>query len=140
MGKKEEVIELLDLQPNNWYISREKLDRVREVWERGLQDNLPPVLVSYIDGQASLIDGHSRAYAAYERGVTKILAHIEDLNDIEGSSELYIHIHKEGPRQGISNIADLADRILEPEDYQRKWIGYCSNWLKENCKTNDTDI
>jgi len=137
---KEEVIELLDLRPNNWYISREKLDSVREAWERGLQDNLPPVLVSYIEGRASLIDGHSRAYAAYERGETKIRAHIEDLNDIEGSSDLYIHIHNEGPRKGITSIADLADRILEPEDYQRKWIGYCSNWFKENYKTNDTDI
>jgi len=120
------------LRPNNWFISREKLDRVREAWENGTQENLPPVLVTYIDGQASLIDGHSRAYAAFERGHTKILALVEDLKNIEGSRELYLHIHNEGPRQGILCIADLADKILEPEDYQEKWIGFCSNWLKEN--------
>ena len=138
--KKEEQIELLDLRPNNWYINRKKLDSVREVWERGMQDTLPPVLVSYIDGQASLIDGHSRAYAAYERGVTRILAQIEDLKDIEGSSDLYVHIHREGPRQSIKCIADLSDRILEPEEYQEKWIGYCSNWFKKNDISDDTDI
>lgn len=137
---KEVQLELLALRPNNWFISREKLDRVREAWDRGLQDNLPPVLVTCIEGQASLIDGHSRAYAAFEKGATKILALVEDLKDIEGSSELYLHIHEEGPSQGIECIADLTERILDPEEYREKWIGYCSNWLKENYITNDTDI
>ena len=76
----------------------------------------------------------------FKRGHTDIRALIKDLGDIEGSSELYLHIHNEGPQQGIMSIADLADRILEPEEYQKKWIGFCSNWFEENRIEDDKDI
>ena len=45
--RKEIVIELLDLQPNNWFINRAKLERVREAWMNGEQD----MLVYGMDGQ-----------------------------------------------------------------------------------------
>lgn len=125
-------VKLLDLRPNNWYINREKLDRVRAAWDSGEQDALPPVLVTEIDGELGLIDGHSRAFAAFERGETNINADICELEKIEGSSALYRHIHREGPKLGISTIADLVDRILPPEEHRRLWTGYCNAWLAEN--------
>lgn len=131
-----EMLRLLDLRPNNWYLNREKLERVRAAWERGLQDVLPPVLVSKIDGELSLIDGHSRAFAAFEMGETYISATIQELDSIEGSSELYRHIHREGPTLGINTIADLSDRILPPDEHRRLWTGYCNNWLAENENTS----
>ena len=123
---------LMDLRPNNWTINRAKLDRVREVWQRGEQHMLPPVLVTTIDGELSLIDGHSRAYAAWETGETYIEAQLVLLEQIEGSTTLYEHIHREGPRRGIDTIADLRSRIVEPDEHERLWIGYCSQWLQEN--------
>ena len=131
-----EMLRLLDLRPNNWYLNREKLERVRAAWDRGEQEELPPVLVSEIDGELSLIDGHSRAFAAFERGETHINATIQDLETIEGSSELYRHIHREGPTLGINTIADLSDRILPPEEHRRLWTGYCDNWLAKNENTS----
>lgn len=120
------------LRPNNWYISRAKLDRVRSAWRRGEQASLPPVLVTRIDGELSLIDGHARAYAAYENGVPEIRAVFEDLPEIEGSTALYEHIHRTGPERGIRRIADLGSRILDPHEYERLWIGYCRAWQLEN--------
>ena len=67
-------IRLMDLQPNNWYINRAKLDSVRAAWQHGDQNTLPPVDVANIDGDLSLIDGHSRVFAALERGETHIEA------------------------------------------------------------------
>jgi len=125
-------VKLLDLRPNNWYINQEKLDRVRVAWDNGEQYTLPPVLVSEIDGELSLIDGHSRAFAAFERGETHINADVHELEKIEGSSALYKHIHREGPKLGISTIADLGDRILSPEEHRRLWTSYCNTWLVEN--------
>jgi hypothetical protein len=127
-----ETLKLLVLRPNNWYISQEKLDRVRTAWNNSGQDNLPPVLVTEIDGELSLIDGHSRAFAAFERGETHINAEVCELEEIEGSSTLYRHIHREGPKLGIKTIADLANRILPPEEHRRLWTGYCNNWLAKN--------
>jgi len=135
-GTQERVC-LMDLRPNNWTINRMKLDRVREAWQRDKQDELPPVLVATIDGELSLIDGHSRAYAAFERGQTHIEVFVSDLAQIEGSAALYRHIHRVGPQLGIKTIADLKDRIVEPEEHERLWIGYCSQWLEENEHADD---
>ena len=123
---------LMDLRPNNWYINRAKLDWVRKAWQREEQDALPPVDVALVDSALSLIDGHSRAFAALERGETHICAVLSNLEDIEGSEALYRHIHEQGPKLGIETIADLRDRIVEPEEHKRLWIGYCSQWLEEN--------
>jgi len=125
-------IRLMDLQPNNWYINRAKLDLVREAWQRGEQHNLPPVDVANIDDDLSLIDGHSRALAALERGESHIEAVVSDIEEIEGSTALYRHIHESGPGLGIETVADLRDRIVEPEEHERLWIGYCNQWLEEN--------
>jgi hypothetical protein len=122
----------MSLRPNNWYINEAKLLRVREAWDQGEPDRLLPVLVTEIDGELSLIDGHSRAFAAYERGATHIEAIIEKLEEIEGSKALYRHIHRSGPKAGVASIADLAGRIVAPDLHSRLWVGYCEQWLKEN--------
>ena len=120
------------LRPNNWTISRAKLDKVRSAWRRGEEASLPPVLVTRIDGELSLIDGHARTYAAYESGASHIHAEFEELRQIEGSTALYEHIHRDGPNRGIRSIADLGDRIVDQDEHERLWIGYCNEWLREN--------
>ncbi|MFC2082478.1 hypothetical protein ACFLSG_00360 [Candidatus Bipolaricaulota bacterium] len=134
MGEKanRKCIGLMELRPNNWYINRVKLDRVRSAWQREEQASIPPVLVTTINGELSLIDGHSRALAAWERGETCITANMTDLDDIEGSTALYRHIHHTGPWLGVETVADLAGRIVEPAEHERLWIGYCSQWLEAN--------
>ncbi|MFO7918557.1 MAG: ParB N-terminal domain-containing protein [Anaerolineae bacterium] len=122
-------VHVMALRPNNWFINVARLERVREAWRRGLQDTLPPVLVTEIDGGLSLIDGHARTYAAYERGETHVRALVRDLEEIEGSEALYRHIHRVGPARGIETIADLAERIVAPEVHTRLWVGYCDRWL-----------
>ncbi len=120
------------LRPNNWYINKAKLESVRSAWRQGQQASLPPVLVTLIYGELSLIDGHARTYAAYENGMTEIFAIFEDLHEIEGSTALYEHIHRAGPDRGIRNIADLKNWIVDPHEYERLWIDYCRAWLLEH--------
>lgn len=131
------IVDLKDLRPNNWYINRSKLDRVRDAWSEGDQDRLPPVLISEIDGTLAIIDGHSRAYAAYENGSDRINAELKELDDIEGSSALYRYIHRHGPGEGILTIADLASRIVSPEDHHSLWIEWCMEWLEQNVPDAD---
>ncbi len=130
-------VRLMELRPNNWYINQAKLDSVREAWKNGKSEKLPPVLVTEIDDELSLIDGHSRAFAAFENGETHINAEFCKLKMIEGSTALYKHIHREGPKQGIETIADLGNRIVSPEEHNRLWIGYCNAWLKDNKTPSD---
>ena len=131
-------IPIRDLRPGNWYINEAKLNRVREAWRQSKQRQLPPVLVTHIDGELSLIDGHTRTYAAFENGASHINADVQDLADIEGSRALYEHIHRESPRLGIHSIADLRDRIVTPEEHRRLWIGYCERWCQEHDPPGDS--
>ena len=57
---------------------------------------------------------------------------LEDLEEIEGSEALYRHIHRHGPKIGVKTIADLAGRIVDPDDHERLWVGYCQKWLGES--------
>ena len=122
----------LELRPNNWFINRAKLDRVREAYRHGDMGILPPILVTYIDGEPSLIDGLARTYAAFEMGRSDINAVVKNIEDIEGSRALYEHIHREGPNHGIRTVADLGDRIVVPEEHECLWIGYCTKWVEEH--------
>ena len=131
------LVNLKDLRPNNWFINRAKLEKIRETWLNGKQDVLPPILITKIDGNHSLIDGHSRAYAAFENGQTKITADFQELDDIEGSRALYEHIHRLAPSKGIMTIADLATRIVSPQDHRLLWINYCTNWLERHGSCNE---
>lgn len=125
-------VHLLDLQPSNWYLNQAKLERIREAWASGNQADLPPVLITQINEKLCLIDGHSRAYAAYENNSQRISAIFEYLESIEGCAELYRHVYEEAQRMGLQTIADLAARILSPDDHKRLWIDYNTNWLREN--------
>ncbi len=120
------------LRPNNWYVNRVKLERILAVWARGEQATLPPVLVTRIDGELSLIDGHARALGALESGAEEIAAEFQPVDEIEGSTALYVHIHRQGPARGVRRLSDLRARVVDPLDHERLWIGYCENWLREN--------
>ena len=126
------LVKLMDLRPNNWYINQAKLDSARKAWKNGTGEKLPPVLVTEIDGELSLIDGHSRTYAALENGETHINAEFCKLEMIEGSTALYKHIHRKGPSRDIKTIADLQNHIVSPEAHKRLWVGYCAEWLQKN--------
>ncbi|MCB9438459.1 MAG: ParB N-terminal domain-containing protein [Anaerolineales bacterium] len=124
------LVKIADLRPNNWYINRAKLEAVRQAWATGIHATLPPVLITQIDGAYSLIDGHSRAFAAWEQGLSHIDATLQPLAAIEGLTALYIHIHQAGPARGIRHVWDLADHIVDPIEHKRLWVGYCETWIK----------
>lgn len=131
-GRRKRLIEvnLRRLRPNNWYLNREKLDRVRNVWRQGKQADLPPVLITTIDGELCLIDGHSRAYAAFENGCAVISAEHESLREIGGCTAHYVYVHREAVRIGLRTVADLTGRILEPEEHRRLWIEPNTEWIQ----------
>ena len=53
----------------------------------------------------------------------------KNLSDIDDNAILYKAIHRKGPEEGVLSICDLADRILEPKEYQKKWIEFCQYLL-----------
>lgn len=125
-------IDILALRPNNWYLNQNKVEEIERLWELHQQNDLPLPLVTQIDGEFSLIDGHSRVYVAYGHGERQIDVEYIPLSEIEGSAALYIHIHRHGPQHGIRTIADLANRIVSADEHRTCWVAYCENWLEKH--------
>lgn len=79
--------------------------------------------------ELAIIDGNTRAYVATQRGELRIEAHIQNLDQIDDCADLYVKLHKLGPSVGVASIGDLSERILEPQEYQEKWIEFCERLL-----------
>lgn len=111
-----------ELRPNNWFLSQEKVERARQA-----EGPFQPVQVARIDGEWALLDGHSRAYVAWERGEPGIEA-----VEVQADHPLYALIHRE---QRVHHISEL--RILPAEEYKTQWLELCymlsqpGNWTLE---------
>jgi hypothetical protein len=92
---------------------------MRSPWQNVDHSKLLPVLVTKMDHELGLINGHVRTHAAFERGEKQIEADLLDLEFIEGSKTLYAHIHHKGSKLGIQTNAYLRDRIVEPEEHKK---------------------
>lgn len=102
---------LLDeLRPNNWFLSQEKVDHARKAMAP-----FAPVQVALIDGEWALLDGHSRAYVAWERGEEGIEA-----VEVPADHPLYAQIHRENRVQHVREL-----RILDAEEYRTQWLELC---------------
>jgi len=106
-------VNLDELRPNNWFIDKAKLNRIREIWQRGDQHLLPAVAVTIIDNEFCLFDGHCRAYVALENGAGVILADIIETSDLACNLEWLIIFHRQGPFIGVKTVGDLGRRIVE---------------------------
>ena len=76
----------------------------------------------------------TRALASIANGAQEqeIAARFEELPLIEGATELYVHIHREGPAHGVENVSDLIDRVISPEEGRRLGVGCCRTWFDEH--------
>jgi hypothetical protein len=99
-----------ELRPNNWFLSQEKIDLAREA-----SQPVAPVQVARIDGEWALLDGHSRAYVAWERGAEGIEA-----IEVPADHPVFEQIHRE---QRVHHISEL--RILAAEEFKTQWLELC---------------
>jgi hypothetical protein len=106
-------VEISELRPTYWHLDRKKLEAVLEVWRRGEESLLPPILVTTIDNEVTLIDGHCRAYVALINGETYILASWENIEKAETNCHLFKNFHQKCLGQGIMTIKDLEKRIFD---------------------------
>lgn len=114
-----EHLELGDLRPNNWFLEKNKLKRVRQAWREGQQEKLPEIKVIEIDGELSILDGHCRVFAAWENGAAEISADVVSLDQISGIigiKELYVIYHRYNLAVGNKYIWDLGRRIYDSSD------------------------
>lgn len=129
--KKFLEIELINIQPSQLYISKQKLAKVREKFNPKDISTLDVIPIKKINSIIFYTDGHTRAFAAYQAGFTKIPVIWEDE---ELDWELYQICIKWCNNEGIYSIADLNDFVIDQKNYELLWYRRCENLHKELMK------
>ncbi|HOU12742.1 MAG TPA: hypothetical protein PKZ84_06470 [Anaerolineae bacterium] len=112
---------LTQLQPSQLYISEAKLAHVLAHWPPRLE-MLEPVPIKSLHGRVIYTDGHTRAFAAYRQGFTEIPV-VWDEDELDW--EAYQICVDWCLAEGIRTIADLAGRVITPEQYETLWHDRC---------------
>jgi hypothetical protein len=110
------------IQLSQLYISSAKLAVVMKVFESGNEKELEPIPIKELDGNLVSTDGHTRLLAWYLHGYKEVECEWEDLEMDWDAYRICVQWCRE---ENIDTIADLKDRILDPEEYQVLWLDRC---------------
>jgi len=110
------------IQLSQLYISSAKLAGIMRVFEDGNESNLEPVPIKEIDGVLVATDGHTRLLAWFLNGHEEVGCEWEDTEMDWDAYRVCMQWCKE---EGIQTVADLANRIISPEDYEALWLDRC---------------
>lgn len=117
-----EYLRLVDIQPSQFYLSQEKIDRIKQWFDPKDLSNFEPLPIKLLNGRIIFTDGHTRAWVAYEAGLTKVPL-MWDEDDLPW--DLYQNCVDACLEREVQTVADLAERILSPDEYKEKWLGWC---------------
>jgi hypothetical protein len=112
------VLRLEEIQPSQLYINRAKLAQVKA--GTGSPGPLP---VKRLAGRVVLTDGHTRALAAWQAGRSEIEVYWDQDALDWAAYELCVAWCDEA---GIRTVADLAGRVVAPEEYKVVWLQRCA--------------
>lgn len=116
------MMPLTALQPSQLYINQEKLEAVRSRIDFSDIEMIPPIPVQSLDGRLVMTDGHTRAFAAHLAGL-KMVPITYEQDDLDW--EAYRICVGWCRDAGITTIAELQNRVVDPGDYQILWLDRC---------------
>ena len=123
------------------YLSSKKLENIRQ-WFSIDMSLFQPIEIYNFNGKLRIVDGHSRAFIAWENGVTEIPAILSD-NEIVTSELGQLQYEQDRiwcERFGLNDISDLQNRIISHEDYENLWIDRCDVMYNLVCAVRDNKI
>ena len=122
-GETQVVFVKLDqLQPSQLYVSQDKLSAIYATTDFFSPEGVQPIPIKDLGGLSVMTDGHTRALAAYLAGLTCVPTY-DDPDDLDW--EAYQICVDWCRVEGIHSVADLADRVVNAEDYERLWYDRC---------------
>ena len=65
-------LNLSNIQPSQFYISQEKIDRILLRFNKDDLSNSEPIPIKLLNGVSVITDGHTRAVIAIKSGLTKV--------------------------------------------------------------------
>jgi hypothetical protein len=121
-------LSLVDLQPSQFYVSREKIRRIEEWFDPADLSAFKPIPVKLLDGTPVMTDGHTRAVAALWAGLQKApLCWDEDALDWD----MYRACVRACRERDVHSPVDLLLRVVDAAAYHQKWVLWCDRMHEE---------
>ncbi len=119
-------MKLSEIQPSQLYISSDKLSSVTDGFpsEPSLVEPIP---IKKLKGEIIFVDGHTRAFVAFQCGFSKVPVYWEYEELDWEAYEICAAWCKE---EGIHTIADLKSRVISHQDYEKLWYERCAKMQK----------
>ncbi|MFX1378285.1 MAG: hypothetical protein ACFFA4_04255 [Promethearchaeota archaeon] len=117
-----------EIQPSQLYISKEKLEKIKEKFKSKDLSTLDAIPIKKMGKEIFYTDGHTRAFATYQAGFEEIPVIWEDE---ELDWEMYEICIKWCKDSGIYSIADLSNRIVDQKEYEILWYKRCDDLHKK---------
>jgi len=122
------MMKLDSIQPTQLFISLEKLSEVMKTFDASNPASIKPIPIKRLKNKIILVDGHTRAFAAFLHGFSQIPAYWENE---ELDWEAYEICVEWCEKEGIYKIADLKNRVISHKDYEKLWYKRCENMQKD---------
>lgn len=113
------------IQPSQLFISSAKLSQVMKSF--GSQ-SIEPIPVKKLGENIIFVDGHTRAFAAFLRGVLEVPVYWETDELDWDAYEICVGWCR---NEGIHSISDLKNRVVPHEKYEVLWLGRCERMQHE---------
>lgn len=128
-------IKIINLQPSQFYVSSKKLKNVLKWFNPNDLKNFEPVPIIQIDDDFVITDGHTRVVAAIKSGLKKIPVVI-DQDDLD--LDMYRACVLECKNRNINSPYDLIDKIVNEDDYIKKWNKWCDEMQRKIIKKRES--
>ena len=116
------TLKINDLQPSQFYISKEKINNIKKWFNPQDLSNFEPIPIKELDGQVVITDGHTRLVVALLFGLDSVpLVWDED----ELNWDMYRECVRECKKLGITSPSNLLTRIISKDEYDIKWNKWC---------------
>ncbi|MEM2987921.1 MAG: ParB/Srx family N-terminal domain-containing protein [Candidatus Bathyarchaeia archaeon] len=128
MVKKVFSMKLCEIQPSQLYICCEKLHEVMKKFNTTSPKMMEPIPVKKLDGDIIIVDGHTRAFAAFLCGFSEVPVYWECEELDWDAYKICVEWCKS---EGIHTIADLKNRVIPQIEYEKLWYDRCERMQQD---------
>ena len=121
------MMKLGEIQPSQLFINSEKLSLVMKTFDANPR-SIEFIPVKKIGDQVVFVDGHTRAFASFLRGISEVRVYWEEDELDWDEYEVCVDWCK---KEGINTIADLKERVIPSKEYQVLWLDRCEKMQRE---------
>lgn len=112
-------VEIDSLQPSQFSVDREKCAAVGHFIRSAADVVIPTMTLE--DGTLCTLDGHTRLYEAWRRGIRTAMVFTSDIPLQQQS--IMAEFVREARNRGIRHIRDMA--LYSPEEQMKNWHDWC---------------